>query len=157
MSSALGSDLFVLIDLVPILQNLFPKEDFSLQKIDVSPAEAEERTLRAVQRFLSCVAFDDRPLVLFIDDLQWSSVAESSVLTGLISSFRPHGSSSIVRNCLLIISYRVNEVHVATLQKLSESLDKVRRKTLSSETRGALEVQVGPLHLVRSMSMSSNL
>jgi hypothetical protein len=96
------------------------------------------------------VALDDRPLVLFVDDLQWSSAAESSVLCGLISSFRVHASNSSipVRNCLLIISYRVNELPLSTLQKLNESLDKVRRKGGPLETRGAVEIQVGALHLV---------
>ena len=134
--------------MVPLLERLFPKDDYPKEKIDVSPAEAEERTLRILQNVLSCVTFDDRPLVLFIDDLQWSSAAESSVLTALVSSFRTSGAASSVRNCLLIISYRTNEVPEDILQKLSESLDKVRRRSGASETHGVLEIRVGPLHLV---------
>jgi predicted ATPase len=148
VSLALGADLPVLIDMVPLLEKLFPENDCAKAQMDVSPAEAEERTLRILQNFFSCVAFDDRPLVLFIDDLQWSSAAESSVLTALISSFRTSGSASSVRNCLLIISYRTNEVQEGILQKLSESLDIVRRRSGSSETHGVVEIQVGPLHLV---------
>jgi predicted ATPase len=94
------------------------------------------------------VALDDRPLVLFVDDLQWSSSAEISVLCGLIQSFRVHSTNGVVRNCLLIISYRVNELPELTLQKLNESLDKVRRKGGPMGTRGAVEIQVGALHLV---------
>lgn len=150
VSSALGTDLPVLIDMVPLLEKLFPEDDCPKEKIDVPPAEAEKRTLRILQNFLSCVAFDDRPLVLFIDDLQWSSTAESSILTGLISSFRTSGVGSSVRNCLLIVSYRTNEVPEGILQKLSESLDKVRGRSGGSETYDMVEIQVGPLHLVYS-------
>lgn len=148
MASALGADLPVLIDLVPLLEKLFPRSELANQKIEISPSEAEDRTLRVLQSFLSCIAFDDQPLVLFIDDLQWSSAAEVSVLTALISSFDPHSSFCAVHDCLWIISYRINEVPEATLEKLSESLDRVRRKSNPSETRGAVEIQVGPLHHV---------
>jgi predicted ATPase len=148
VSVALGADLPVLVDMVPLLEKVFPEDDCPRAKIDVSPAEAEERTLRILQNFLSCVAFDYRLLVLFIDDLQWSSTAESSVLTSLISSFRTDRAASSVRNCLLIISYRTNEIPEGILQKLSESLDIVRRRSSSSETSGVLEIQVGPLHIV---------
>ena len=154
LSSAVGADLPVLIDMVPLLEKLFPYDECPKEKIDVSPAEAEERTLRILQNFLSCVAFDDRPLVLFIDDLQWSSSAESSVWAGLVSSFRSSGVTSSVRNCLLIISYRINEVPEGILQILSKSLDKVRRRSGQSETHGALEIQVGPLHLVYPLRMT---
>jgi predicted ATPase len=144
----LEDDLPILIDLVPLIEKLFPKDEYRNEKIDVSPTEAEERTLRLIRSFLSCVALDDRPLVLFVDDLQWGSTAESSVLCGLISSFRVHASATVVRNCLLIISYRVNELPQTTLQKLNESLDKVRRKGGPLEIRGAVEISVGALHLV---------
>ncbi len=140
--------------MVPLLEKLFPEDECPKEKIDVSPAEAQERTLRILQNVLSCVALDDRPLVLFIDDLQWSSVAEASVWAGLVSSFRASGPTSSVRNCLLIISYRINEVPEGILQTLSESLDKVRGRSGQSETRGALEIQVGPLHLVYPLQLT---
>lgn len=148
VSTALGPDLPVLVELVPLLEKLFPVDEYPRPNIEVSPAEAEERTLRLIQRFLSCVAFDDRSLVLFVDDLQWCSASEASVISGLIASFRPTMSSPAVRNCILIITYRVNEVPEATLQKITESIDKVKRRGPASDIRGAVELQVGPLRLV---------
>lgn len=135
--------------MVPLLEKLFPEDEFPrLANIEVSPAEAEERTLRLIRTFLSCVAFDETPLVLFVDDLQWCSASEASVISGLITSFRPTASSTSVRNCNLIITYRVNEVSESTLQKITESIDKIKRRGPGLDTRGAVELQVGPLLLV---------
>jgi predicted ATPase len=146
--NALDKDLPVLIELVPVLENLFPRHELPVQKMEVSPVEAEERVLRLIRSFLSCVATDERPLVLFIDDLQWSSIAETSVLAGLMASFHDHGSIAAIPNCLLIISYRSNELSEALHQKLSEGLDKVRRKGRNAEERRVTEIVVGPLQLV---------
>jgi len=155
--NALDKDLPVLIELVPALENLFPRYELPVQKMEVSPAEAEERVLRLIRSFLTCVATDERPLVLFIDDLQWSSIAETSVLAGLMASFHDHGSISAIPNCLLIISYRSNELSESLHQKLSEGLDKVKRKSRNNEERrGVTELVVGPLQLVFPLLLGSH-
>ena len=133
--------------MVPLLEGMFPKEHVSQPKIDVPPSEAEERTLRIVQSFLACVVFDDRPLVIFIDDIQWSSDAETNLLTQLISSFKNRGTATTIRNCLLIVSYRVNELPETASKKLEDAVQTVRR-SVGTEIRGAIELQVGPLQLV---------
>jgi predicted ATPase len=148
LSLAIGKDLPLLVDLVPILGNLFPKEDVPRQKIDIGPSEAEDRILRLVRKFATCVAISERPLVLFIDDLQWSSEAEFSALAGLISSFASAGSSSAIRNCFMIICHRANELSSATAQKLKESFDKLELKNTLGESHALLEIQVGPLPMV---------
>ena len=136
-------------ELVPILEKLFPKEDFPNQSIhEVSPLEGEERTLRLVRGFLSSVPIEDRPLVLFIDDFQWSSAAEASLLSSLISSFSPRGLVPTVRNCFLVLSYRVNEVPKDILDTLNEGLDGVKSRNNPARIH---EIQVGPLHLVRCL------
>ena len=147
VSKAVGPDIPILVELVPLLEKLFSKDNYPSQNIELSPTEAEERVIRIFRGFLSCVAFDDRPLVLFVDDLQWSPTAEVSLFAGLISSFRIHERTPL-RNTLLIIAYRVNEVPETTLRKLSESLAHVHRKVAPSETRGAIEIQLGPLNVV---------
>lgn len=140
-----------LLGLVPVLEKLFPDE-VSKDTSDVAPSEAEERTLRVVQNFLSCVAREDRPLVLFIDDLQWSSPAEASVLCDLISSFRNKGWLGAVRHCLLVLSHRINEFPESTLQKLKTSVGKLAGKAPVG-TNCALEIHVGPLQLVSPLEM----
>ena len=138
----------VLIELVPLLEKMFPKDQVSHPKVEVPPSEAEERTLRIIQSFLSCVAFDDRPLVLFVDDIQWSSDAEINILIRLISSFRRSASGATIQNCLLIMSYRVNELRETVLEKLQGVVENVKQN-VGSETRGAIELQVGPLRSVK--------
>jgi predicted ATPase len=147
VSSTIGADMSALLDLVPVLERHFPKAGNSNTKVDVTPSEAEERTLRIVQSFLSCVARENRLLVLFIDDLQWSSSAEASVLASLISSFRNNGTESAVRHCLLIIAHRVNELPESMSLKLDASLAKLTGRG-SVQNSHAIEIQVGPLPLV---------
>jgi predicted ATPase len=146
--STIGADMPFLLDLVPVLEKLFP--EVSNDSSDVAPSEAEERTLRVVQNFLSCVALGDRPLILFIDDLQWSSPAEASLLCNLISSFRSTGSLGTVRHCLLVLSHRANELPESTLQKLKTSTAKLTGNAPVGNDC-ALEIQVGPLQLVSSL------
>jgi predicted ATPase len=141
-----------LIELVPILERLFPVDEYPHQKvIEVSPSEAEERTFRLFERFLSCVSHEDRPLVLFIDDFQWCSSSEASVLSSLIGTFDPRGLADTVRNCLMIITYRVNEISDSILNPLNESLDKLKRQGDSS---CVVRLEVGALHLVRNILIS---
>jgi len=145
----LGRDLHIFVEMVPIMTKLFPGLEAPEGKNDVSvsPSEVEERILRLVRNFLSCVALDDRPLVLFLDDLQWSSAAEASVLAGLISAFRKQGSKPAIRNLLLIICYRINELKEVNMHKLAESLSQLREGGTSIKTP---ELQLGPLLLVHS-------
>ena|SRR5579859_1287337 len=149
ISSAIGVELPILIELVPVLTKIFPKDQYPHSKIhEVSPSEAEERTLRLVQGFLSCVALDNRPLVLFVDDLQWSSPAEATLLAGLVGAFRVRGGGVVIGNCLLIVSYRVNEIPEGVYSTLSESLAKLSGRSIDGSP-GVSEFQIGPLHLVQ--------
>jgi predicted ATPase len=141
----MGRDIPMLVEMVPILGKLFPRNELTHDNTDLAPSEAEERIVRVVRNFLECVALDDRPLVLFLDDLHWSSAAEVSVLTQLISGFREQGSNPAVRNVLLIISYRINELTELTLEKMAESLSQLRELGDSLRTP---ELQIGPLRLV---------
>jgi predicted ATPase len=148
LSSAIGKDLPILTEMVPILEKIFPKAEFPYQKTEIAPSEAEDRMVRLVRSFMSCIATSERPLVLFIDDLQWSSSAEASVLAGLIASFTTRRSASAIRNCLMILSHRINELSEATAEKIKESLDKLEAQNESGDFQGCVEIQVGPLQLV---------
>jgi len=148
VADALDKDLPALIEMIPLLEKLYPRQELPVQNMEVSSGEAEERTLRLIRNFLTCVATHDRLLVLFIDDVQWSSIAETSLLAGLMTSFREHGSVAPIQNCLLIISYRSNELSEALHQKLFEGLAKFRRISQNTEVFGMTEVKLGPMQLV---------
>jgi predicted ATPase len=147
VSSTIGADMSTLLDLVPVLERHFPKAESPHTKVDVTPSEAEERTLRVVKSFLSCVAREGRPLVLFINDLQWASSAEASVLASLISSFRNNGTELPLRHCLLIIAHRVNELPDSMSLKLNASLANLTGHG-SAQSSQAIEIQLGPLRQV---------
>lgn len=144
LATVLGRDLPVLSEMVPILRKLFENDKSQENRGDVAPSEAEDRILRVVRNFLDCVALDDRPLVLFIDDLQWCSSAEVTLLTQLIATF-PAQDLYAVRNVLFLIAYRTNELQELTKGKLDYT-----RQQLKEMGAGQImhEIQINPLLLV---------
>lgn len=65
--------------------------------------EAQNRFRRVLQRFIAALAQPGRPLVLFLDDLQWADAATLALLEPLLADPEP-GS------LLLIGAYRDNEL-----------------------------------------------
>jgi PAS domain S-box-containing protein len=109
LSEAVGSDGQLIADLLPALELLLdPQPDIS----DLSPQDRLNRLRIVFRRLVGAFGRSGRPLVLFIDDLQWLDVATLDLLGDLV--IRP-GTS----NLLLVGAYRTNEVsqsHPLTLQ-----------------------------------------
>jgi predicted ATPase len=79
--------------------------------------------------FLTALTSSTRPIVIFIDDLQWS---DSSTLTMLTTLLVP---PSLIRHLLIVGAYRDNEVNdahplVHTLQEIKENGGLVQDLTL---------------------------
>jgi predicted ATPase len=142
---ALGRDLHLILEIVPALRELFDQRDFSDIRVEGSSSEAADRVLNVVRAFFAFVALDERPLVMFIDDLHWSSAAEITLISGLISSFREQGLIAALRNCLLIVSYRTNEFPPSNSKKLAEAR---KRSNISDGSNSPTDIEVGPLRLV---------
>lgn len=70
---------------------------------EVSPAEAQRRLEAGIRTLVRVVASVDHPLVLFIDDLQWSDLASLRLLDALIDDV---AASAL----LVIVAWRDNEV-----------------------------------------------
>src|SRR5262245_18662869 len=70
---------------------------------DVSPAEAQRRLEAGIRTLVRVVASVDHPLVLFIDDVQWSDLASLRLLDALIDDV---AASAL----LVIVAWRDNEV-----------------------------------------------
>ncbi|HEX5946021.1 MAG TPA: AAA family ATPase, partial [Acidimicrobiales bacterium] len=70
---------------------------------DVSPAEAQRRLEAGIRTLVRVVASVEHPLVLFVDDLQWSDLASLRLLDALIDD----GAASAL---LVIVAWRDNEV-----------------------------------------------
>jgi len=108
------------------------------------------RFLNVVRRFLSVFARAERPLILFLDDLQWLDPATLSLLEHLASDVE-------LRHVLLIGAYRDNEVDAAhplhqMLGRASAAGARVRRIALEPLTLEVVEhlvaasLRCGPGH-----------
>lgn len=70
---------------------------------DTAPALERERVLHGMARLLACFATPARPLLLLLDDLQWSDVGTLQVLERLLHQYPD-------RALLLIGAFRASEV-----------------------------------------------
>ncbi|QDF96998.1 hypothetical protein CJ010_10895 [Azoarcus sp. DD4] len=91
----------VVIDVVPELAVLIGPQP-PVQPLP--PAEARQRFNAVFNRFLSCMASAENPLVLFIDDMQWCDAASFEFLQSLFANAADHPY------LFFIGAYRHNEV-----------------------------------------------
>ncbi|MFT3766703.1 MAG: AAA family ATPase [Minicystis sp.] len=101
--AAVGPNGALLVDVVPELAALIgdPKAPPEL-----GPAEARERFRWLFRGFIAALASADRPVVMFLDDLQWADDASLTLLQDLVAD---RGA----RHLCLIGAYRDNEVDAA--------------------------------------------
>lgn len=98
---AVGKTGKVLTDVIPELEVLIgPQPGVK----PLPPVESLNRFHDLFNRFLTCLASQENPLVLFIDDLQWCDVASFDFLTNILANHKEHP-------CLFLLgAYRHNEV-----------------------------------------------
>ncbi|MFE8605402.1 trifunctional serine/threonine-protein kinase/ATP-binding protein/sensor histidine kinase [Archangium violaceum] len=120
----------LLVDLVPQLERVAGKQPVLPE---LPPFEARDRFNRVFQRFLGVFASLERPLVLFLDDLQWADPASLELLRYVAT----HPETPPV---LLIGAFRDNEVTPS--HPLARTLVEVR----ASGTR-VRDIYLGPLTL----------
>lgn len=111
---ALENNGQVIADVLPEIEQLIGPQPSILE---VSPNEAQVRFNRTFQAFIRVVARPGRPIVLFLDDLQWMDAASLKFMETLMES-KP--------NLLLVGAYRDNEVSpshplIATVGRIEEA------------------------------------
>ncbi|QRK09229.1 AAA family ATPase [Archangium violaceum] len=106
----------LLVDLMPQLEVLVGPQP-ALQ--EVPPSEAQHRFYRVVRQFVSVFATTERPLVVFLDDLQWADLASLRLLGQMMSQPAPPP-------VLWIGAYRDNEVSPS--HPLMQMLEEVRKE-----------------------------
>ncbi|HYQ01967.1 MAG TPA: AAA family ATPase [Polyangiaceae bacterium] len=109
LSSALGMQAKVLVDLVPELERLLGKTP---APPELDAQEARLRVQRVFRDFIKCIAQPEHPLVIFIDDLQWTDASTLELLSTLLSD-------DSVRHVLVIGAYRDNEVNEGHLLSIA--------------------------------------
>jgi PAS domain S-box-containing protein len=124
----LAHNLAVVVDRVPALQMLVGDQTRALPA-GLESADAQTRFHNAVIEFLRVIASADRPLLLILDDLQWSDLSSLLLLEEVCSSD--------LRHFMLIGCFRDNEVTPA------HPLAAMRRRLVSRSE----EIKVNPLNL----------
>ena len=100
LHEALGPNGQLILDVLPDLAAVIGPQ---LPTQEMSPKEAKNRFLVTFRRFIGVFANADHPLVMFLDDLQWSDAATLDLIESLVTS-------SELGFLYLIAGYRSNEV-----------------------------------------------
>ncbi|MBN2532412.1 MAG: AAA family ATPase [Spirochaetales bacterium] len=98
--SALKPNCQVMIELIPELKQILGPQP---QVAQLNPGEAQQRFQMVFHEFLQVFARGNHPLVIFLDDLQWSDLSTLDLVTYLFTTQEIH-------HLLFIGAYRENEV-----------------------------------------------
>ena len=111
IARALGANTQVLVDLVPGLGRIVGPQP---PVPELPPTETQNRLQIVFQNFIELMARPERPLVVFLDDLQWADGPTLALLQRLATARDV--------SCLLIIgAYRSNEVETGHLLLLARA------------------------------------
>ena len=119
---ALGENSKIITDIFPGLAKITGSQE---PLVDLPALEAQHRVNRAMVSFLRVIASADRPLVIFLDDLQWADV-NSLKLLELIGA----GSEEV--HILCIGAYRDDEISPS--HPLSVVIEKLETGSAAGET-----------------------
>ncbi|MGK4008697.1 AAA family ATPase [Sorangium sp. So ce1036] len=97
---ALGSNGQLIVDVIPQVELVIGRQP---PVPELPPAEASHRFRAALRSFIGVFTREERPLALFLDDLQWTDLASLELLRDLLT----HPGT---RNLLLVGAYRSNKV-----------------------------------------------
>lgn len=100
LSEALYPNAQLLIDIIPDLGGLLGPQP---SPAELGSEEQQNRFNRVFLQFLRAISSAHKPLVVFIDDLQWADLASINLLRMVLAD-------SSARYCLLLGAYRDNEV-----------------------------------------------
>ncbi len=115
LQKAVGKNGQVLIDVIPDLALIIGKQP----PVDhLGTQEAQNRFELVFNDFIQTLCQPDRPLVLFIDDLQWSDRASLRLLEMIVTNQRLH-------HLMVIGAYRDNEVNAT--HPLMLTLDNIQK------------------------------
>lgn len=112
---ALEPNAQLVVDLIPELELILGPQP---EVVELPPTEARNRLHHVLTAFLHVFAGEGHPVVLFLDDLQWSDAPTLELLRRLVTSHE-------LSHLLLIGAYRSNEVGVGhPLRLMLDSLQK---------------------------------
>ncbi|PRQ04171.1 Blue-light-activated protein [Enhygromyxa salina] len=116
LSEELDSTASVLVPLVPELEHLLGAQPDALE---LGALESRNRLLIALGRLVATIAAPEHPVVLFLDDLQWSDPISLRVIEHLVTA-------SDAKGLLVIGAYRSEDVGADhPLRGLAQRVDEV--------------------------------
>ena len=144
LNQELGLELKVLIKIIPALEEIVG--DRSVTEVDDIPAlsEAKNRIVFAFRQFIRIICGCFSPLVLVLDDLQWTDQASLELLESLVTD-------SQVTNLLVIGCYRSNEVDDTHLvSKMISNLNKYNASSTENSIVHLTELTVGNFNVTQT-------
>lgn len=141
--AAVGQNGRVLVDIVPELELVIGLQP---PVALLGPMEAQNRFESSFQRFMVASASAERPLVVFLDDLQWADSASLRLLSRILQNPEQ-------RHLLVVASYRDNELTGAHplsffIDELTATIEvsRVRLEPLAASDVGELLADTFPVH-----------
>lgn len=128
LQEALGETGGVVAEVIPEIRHIVGEQP---EVPALSPAASQNRLNLTFERFVQAFARPHRPLVLFLDDMQWADGATLALLEVILTRFG-------VDNLHLILAYRDNEVDAA------HPFARLLRK-LEAEGPSIQQIELGPL------------
>ncbi|MEI6760682.1 MAG: AAA family ATPase [Betaproteobacteria bacterium] len=128
LAEALGNNGAVLTALVPELRLLIVDPP---PVADMQPAEAHNRLMQTMRRFVKALAAPAHPLVLFLDDLQWACPPSIELIVSLATDDQ-------TRHVLLLGAFRDNEVDEG--HPLTRAMVELKAKGVAARS-----ISLGPL------------
>jgi predicted ATPase len=138
-----NTDRNVLIEHVPELEEVLEGEDSELEEEDEHIGSKENRFIASCLRFIRALCRPSRPLVLFLDDLQWADAASLDLLESLVTDWK---NPSVIVVC----AYSDNEVAEAN-HPLTEKIRLIKSK------RTVTGIEVKNLNASATNSLVSDL
>ena len=148
LQNTLGNNAGVITQVIPELEQIIGLQP---NAPELNPEEDRNRFHYLFSNFISVLTQTDRPLVLFLDDLQWADLPSLQLIEIIINS-QPE-------NLLLIGAYRDNElkpghpllISLENIRKSAQELDEISQPGSSVCEKKNLKrirfISLGPLEL----------
>lgn len=133
----------LILDVIPELQHIIGEQE---ALADIQGTELENRFHRTFQRFVRAVCETERPLVIFMDDMQWCDLATLKLVTLLMQDNQ-------IKHVYLVLAYRDNEV--SETHPFAQTLDDLKQSNIvrSSLKLNPLSAQDMTRFIADSMSL----
>lgn len=117
----LGSNIGMILDLIPELEKIVGKQPPTKNE----PGDESSRFIFALSNFLKALTLTGKPLVIFLDDVQWIDYASLSVLKNISRDYE-------FKRLMIILAYRDNEKE--EINHLNLALEEIRKFRSDLET-----------------------